>query len=292
MGLSARHAPRRSPPRRRRWRRRGAARGRSLRRSPNSSRSTRVTPAISSARRATSRPSAATRRCCCRTGSITGRSAACRRKSAASSARRGRRRWARRRGFPGSPRRRWSPCCGMSSAGPRPRDAAAFADATGVSRETMARLEAYAALLVRWSARINLVGRATLGDLWWRHFLDSAQLLPLLSDCRSVIDLGSGAGFPGLVLAVMGVRGVELIEAVAPGARDAVTARGCAPLDRLLALAERFIGPQTRCLLLKGEQAEDELAAAAARWRMQVTRYPSRADPRGVVLRLERVARA
>ncbi len=184
----------------------------------------------------------------------------------------------------------------------------------------MARLEAYAALLVRWSARINLVGRATLGDLWWRHFLDSAQLLPLLSDCRSVIDLGSGAGFPGLVLAVMGVSGVELveadarkcaflreaarvteaaveirpcrIEAVAPGARDAVTARGCAPLDRLLALAERFIGPQTRCLLLKGEQAEDELAAAAARWTMQVTRYPSRADPRGVVLRLERVARA
>jgi 16S rRNA (guanine527-N7)-methyltransferase len=207
----------------------------------------------------------------------------------------------------------------MSSAGPRPRDAAAFAAATGVSRETLARLDAYAELLRRWSARINLVGRATLADVWGRHFLDSAQLAPLLAGCRSIADLGSGAGFPGLVLAVIGVPGVELIEAdsrkcaflreaarvteaaveirqcrieaVPPAARDAVTARGCAPLDRLLPLSERFIGPRTRCLFLKGEHAGDELAAATAGgWTMQVTRHRSIADPRGIVLQLEEVA--
>ena len=74
----------------------------------------------------------------------------------------------------------------------------------------MARLEAYAGLLVRWSARINLVGANSLGDLWRRHFLDSAQLLGYIPPgIRSLIDLGSGAGFPGLVLAISGVPGVE-----------------------------------------------------------------------------------
>ena len=88
-----------------------------------------------------------------------------------------------------------------------------FAALTGVSRETLARLEAYAELLKRWSGRINLVSRNTLGDLWRRHFLDSAQLLPFIPDkARSLVDLGSGAGFPGLVLAILGVQGVALIE--------------------------------------------------------------------------------
>src|SRR5262249_24184315 len=88
-----------------------------------------------------------------------------------------------------------------------------FAALTGVSRETVTRLEAYAGLLRRWSGRINLVGRNTLGDLWRRHFLDAAQLRPLISEkARSLVDLGSGAGFPGLVLAILGVPGVELIE--------------------------------------------------------------------------------
>jgi 16S rRNA (guanine527-N7)-methyltransferase len=201
-----------------------------------------------------------------------------------------------------------------------PLGPAGFAALTGVSRETLARLEAYAALLLEWSPRINLVGRSTLGDIWRRHFLDSAQLLPLVpAAARSVVDLGSGAGFPGLVLAILGVPGVELIEAdsrkaaflreavritgaeavlrpcrieaVAAWPADVVTARAFAPLDRLLALAERFIGPQTVCLLLKGARAEEELTAAGKAWTMTASRYPSRADPGGTVLSLQQVSR-
>jgi 16S rRNA (guanine527-N7)-methyltransferase len=95
-----------------------------------------------------------------------------------------------------------------------PLDPDGFAALSGVSRETLARLEAYAGLLAQWSARINLVGATTLGDLWRRHFLDSAQLLSHVPEgTQSLVDLGSGAGFPGLVLAVLGVPGVELVEA-------------------------------------------------------------------------------
>ena len=199
-------------------------------------------------------------------------------------------------------------------------DAAGFAAATGVSRETTARLEIYSSILIEWSTRINLVSQTTLDDLWRRHFLDLAQLLQILPrNAQSLVDLGSGAGFPGLVLAILGVPGVELvesdarkcaflreaaritgtpitihnrrIEAVPPHAVDVVTARGCAPLDRLLPLAERFIGPHTTCLFLKGAQAAEELTAAGKAWTMAVTRHPSRTDPSGVILSLQQVAR-
>ena len=83
-----------------------------------------------------------------------------------------------------------------------------FQQATGVSRETLDRLRIYADLLTRWQARINLVGRSTLDDMWRRHFLDSAQLASLVSpSTRCLVDLGSGAGFPGLVLAILGING-------------------------------------------------------------------------------------
>ncbi len=200
-----------------------------------------------------------------------------------------------------------------------PLGAEGFAAATGVSRETMARLKAYAALLASWSARINLVGRTTMDDLWRRHFLDSAQLLPLIPPgVRSLVDLGSGAGFPGLVLSILGVPGVELIEAdnrkaaflreaaritgtativrgcrieaVAPHQADVLTARGCAPLDRLLTLGKRFIGPDTVCLFPKGARAEEELTEAGKAWTMTVSRHPSRADSGGCILLLQQVA--
>jgi 16S rRNA (guanine527-N7)-methyltransferase len=196
----------------------------------------------------------------------------------------------------------------------------AFAEILPVSRETLARLEAYAALLIRWSERINLVGRNTLPDLWRRHILDSAQLWPLFpANAESLIDLGSGAGFPGLALAILGAPGVELVEAdsrkcaflreaarvtqadvtirpcrveaVPPHPVDVVTARALAPLDRLLALAQPFLTEKTECLFLKGERVEDELTLARKHWTMTATLCQSVSDPRGVVLRLQQVAR-
>jgi 16S rRNA (guanine527-N7)-methyltransferase len=195
-----------------------------------------------------------------------------------------------------------------------------FAAETRVSRETLTRLEAYAALLAQWNERINLVARDSLRDPWRRHFLDSAQLLPLIpKGAGSLIDLGSGAGFPGLVLAILGVPGVELVESdvrkcafLREAARIAqgpvtihntriealpahpvgvVTARGCAPLDRLLLLAQGLIGPHTCCLFLKGERAEEELTAARRAWNMTASLHPSRSDPRGVIVALEQIAR-
>jgi len=199
-------------------------------------------------------------------------------------------------------------------------DAQGFAEIIPVSRETLARLEAYAALLTRWSARINLIGRDTIADLWRRHILDSAQLRAFVPNrARSMIDLGSGAGLPGLVVAILGVSGAELVEAdsrkcafLREAARitetdasirpcrieamprhpvDIVTARACAPLDRLLGLAEPFLAPDSECLFLKGERVEEELTLARKHWTMTESAHQSRSDPRGVILRLQQVAR-
>jgi 16S rRNA (guanine527-N7)-methyltransferase len=195
-----------------------------------------------------------------------------------------------------------------------------FAELVPVSRETLARLEAYAELLTRWSARINLVGRYTLPDLWRRHILDSAQLYCFVPGlAKNLIDLGSGAGFPGLVLAILGVPSVELVEAdsrkaaflreaarvtgaavtirpcriqaVPPHPVDVVTARALAPLERLLELAAPFLGPDTLCLFLKGERFDEELTLARKAWTMNVSVERSLSDRRGVVLRLQQVAR-
>ena len=169
----------------------------------------------------------------------------------------------------------------------------AFAAQTGVSRETLARLKAYAALLEEWNARHNLVAKSTRPDLWRRHFWDSAQLATLVpATARTLADLGSGAGFPGLVLAAMlGSRiSVSLFEAttkkcdflnaavsrmglavqvqnlrmeVAPFRPfDVVTARACAPLPRLLEYAQNFVGPNSVSLFLKGQNVGSELTEA------------------------------
>jgi 16S rRNA (guanine527-N7)-methyltransferase len=158
-------------------------------------------------------------------------------------------------------------------------------------------------------------------DLWRRHILDSAQLLAFVPEqARSTVDLGTGAGLPGLVLAILGVPGVELVEAdsrkcaflrealritetaalvrpcrieAVPRHRvDVVTARACAPLDRLLGLTEPFLGPDSQCLFLKGKRVEEELTAARENWIMAVSRCPSRSDSRGVVLRVQQLAAA
>jgi 16S rRNA (guanine527-N7)-methyltransferase len=200
----------------------------------------------------------------------------------------------------------------------------AFAELTNVSRETLKRFQAYAELLTKWQGAINLVAPNSLNDLWRRHMLDSAQLYAYVpTGCRNLVDLGSGAGFPGLVLAIMGVVEVHLIESDArkavflaeaaraaglhPGANpvihrcrveemsgwmaDVVTARACAPLGRLLDLAEPFIGPDTVCLFPKGERVADELTLAGKQWRMEVESLPSISDPSGKILRLGKFRR-
>ncbi|WP_372397883.1 16S rRNA (guanine(527)-N(7))-methyltransferase RsmG [Azospirillum sp. HJ39] len=200
-------------------------------------------------------------------------------------------------------------------------DAVAFQEATGVSRETLDRLIAYEALLRKWQPKINLVGPSTLPDAWKRHFLDSAQLFPLLPEgTRVLADLGSGAGFPGLVLAILGVPQVHLIESdvrkcaflrevaricdapvtvhtkrietVTGIEADVVTARALAPLTDLLGWAHPFIGSRGSCLFLKGAALDDELTATTRYWTMRTERTDSRTDPTGTVLRvtdLERV---
>lgn len=191
-----------------------------------------------------------------------------------------------------------------------------FARLAAVSRETLDRLQAYVALLTAWNRRINLVGANTIGDVWRRHILDSAQLLPLLpDDTRIVVDVGSGAGLPGLVLAILGVPEVHLVESdqrkaaflreaqrvtEAPVtihgqraeqtlriAADVIVARAVAPVDKLLLMVDKFRGPHTICLFLKGKGVEEELTHLPPALKMKVQILPSRSDPTGRVLRLE-----
>ena len=193
----------------------------------------------------------------------------------------------------------------------------AFQEQSGVSRETLARLEAYVALLRKWTRRINLVSRASLDDIWRRHVLDSSQLMDFLPPPppdrpRVLLDLGSGAGLPGLVLAILGAGEVHLvesdgrtaaflreaarvaeaevrihacrIEALAPFPADVVTARALAPLQRLLTLAAPFLGPEARCFFLKGGQVEAELEAARAQWDFSMVSHPSCTYCSGTIL--------
>lgn len=183
-----------------------------------------------------------------------------------------------------------------------------FAAAANVSRETLDRLLAFDALLLERSAKMNLVARSTLEDRWRRHYLDSAQLFALLpAGAKSLVDLGSGAGFPGLVLAAMGAQSglsvllvestkkkaaflteaaaamglsnvsviPERIESITISPPDAITARALASLAKLLAYAHEIAGQKTRCLFLKGQDVEAELTEAAKSWHMEVKTHPS-----------------
>ncbi len=201
-----------------------------------------------------------------------------------------------------------------------PLSAESFFATLSVPRDVAARLAVYADLLRRWQPRINLVGSATLDDLWRRHFHDSAQLLPWLGP-GPLLDLGSGAGFPGLVLAILRAADADthLVEsdgrkvaflrevARATGTRvilhpcrieqlpafpvDTVTARALAPLPRLLQMAAPFLSPASQCLFLKGQKLEDELTDAGKDWKMRVERIPSHSDPDGIILRVKEVYR-
>jgi 16S rRNA (guanine527-N7)-methyltransferase len=191
-----------------------------------------------------------------------------------------------------------------------------------VSRETISALEIYAGLLRKWQKAINLVSGATLDDLWRRHFLDSAQLMSLLPEGDGhLTDLGSGAGFPGLVLALLTGRPTNLvesdqrkaaflgevaratgcagrvqihagrIEAIKPWAAPVITARALADLGQLLDWAAPFVTSDTTCIFPKGAKAEEELTGASRVWKMTVERRRSITDQTGLILRLSHLER-
>jgi len=194
-----------------------------------------------------------------------------------------------------------------------------------VSRETLDALKTYIELLAKWQTKINLVSASTLEDAWTRHVLDSAQLWPLIPEgARTITDLGSGAGFPGLVLAILGkhregfkvhliesdqrkgaflrevirVTGAPAevhtarIEALQPWPSDVVTARALAALDKLLPLAAPFVAPEGIALFLKGKSAETELTAARGWGTFEAEVIPSRTDVEAAILKLSRLAPA
>lgn len=189
-----------------------------------------------------------------------------------------------------------------------------------VSRETLGRLKSYTELLIKWNARINLVSPDSIPTLWARHIADSAQLFRFIPrNAPNLLDVGSGAGFPGLVLAILGAPNVHLVESdqrkvaflreaarvadtpvsihaarieqVAPFTAGVITARALAPLSKLLEWTAPFHGPETLCLFLKGQAVEAELTDATKQWTMDVDRQPSVTDPTGTILALREVRR-
>ena len=197
-----------------------------------------------------------------------------------------------------------------------------FAAVFDVSRETLDRLAIYEALLRQWQKAVNLVAPSTLDAVWHRHFADSTQIVRLTPQARSWIDLGSGAGFPGLVVAILLAEGgsdparvtliesdsrkcaflrevaretgvtVEIlstrIELPATQAKldspEVVSARALAPLDRLLGLAAPLFTPATVGVFLKGRDATAEIETAAKAWTFAVEMVPSITEATGRVV--------
>ena len=201
-----------------------------------------------------------------------------------------------------------------------------FAEASEVSRETFEKLRAMDAVLVDYSTRQNLIARSTIEDRWHRHYLDSAQIAALLPDgITRLTDLGSGAGFPGLVLAAilekkdvhvtlvestkkkaafltaaaaaMGLPRVtvipERIEVLRPDSPpDVITARALARLPKLLDYGAGIAGKNTRYFLPKGQDVEVELTEAAKCWHMEVIKHPSATSADAIILEIGSLRRA
>lgn len=190
---------------------------------------------------------------------------------------------------------------------------------TPVTQECAARLDRYVELLLQWQTRINLVANSTLPEIWTRHIADSLQLIALAPSARVWVDLGSGAGFPGLVVACalagqVGTR-VHLVESIGKKATflreairvtdvpavvhamrieefvttfherpDIVTARALAPLADLLDLAAPFLKTGAKGLFPKGQDVEAELTQAAKCWTIKATLAPSKTSPQGRII--------
>lgn len=194
-----------------------------------------------------------------------------------------------------------------------------FAKLDSVSRETLGMFSQWEELLLRWNPRINLVAASTLKDFWTRHALDSWQLVEHMPETTSsVIDLGSGAGFPGLALAI-GLKGKvgasvtlvesvgkkanfmrtvireldlpakvinERVESMPPSSFDLISARAFAPLDKLFNYSNGFWNKNTVALFPKGRGFEKEITLAQARWGFDYAAIPSKTDLEAVILKI------
>jgi 16S rRNA (guanine527-N7)-methyltransferase len=198
-----------------------------------------------------------------------------------------------------------------------------FAKQMNVSRETLAALSAYIALLEKWQPCINLISPASLPDIWQRHVFDSAQLLAYMPEMRPdaprrILDIGSGAGFPGLVLAILGAGQVQLVESdqrksvflqtvirelglsatvvnhrienLSACYPDVITVRALAPLPKLMQLIDAQIHSGLTCLFLKGAKVEEELTNFQTYTTMIPHLYPSLSrtddEANGVIVKL------
>ena len=190
-----------------------------------------------------------------------------------------------------------------------------FAFDYSVSRETLVRFDAFAALLIEWQGRMNLVGPSTLPDVWLRHFADSAQLYPIAGPGRSWLDIGAGAGFPGLAIALLDPTArVTMVESVAKKCRflaeavmtlgldtqvtvenrrietlprqkfDVITARALAALAQLFDWALPYAGTGTKWILPKGARVGDELAIVSERFAFDYSLVVSRTDAAGRIV--------
>jgi len=202
-------------------------------------------------------------------------------------------------------------------------DAESFARTAKATPAQMADLHAFLDMLTAGNAVMNLVGPATLPDFWNRHAWDSAQLLRLAPNAITWADLGAGAGFPGLVLAILkkgqGEAHIHLVESMAKRCRflaevvealdlpasvhneraenldlpvDIVTARACAPLFRLLGYARPYLATGATGLFLKGQDVASELEEATRYWDYEADIVPSKSDDRGRIVRVRRLGRA
>lgn len=182
-----------------------------------------------------------------------------------------------------------------------------------VSRETICNFVIYGDLLEKWNPTINLVGKSTLDDFWRRHILDSIQIYKYIPNATGKIlaDFGSGAGFPGMVLAMMGLKQVHLIESDARKCvflqtvaretktpveihnkriedcaikADIITARALAPLAELIDYAKDKINPNGVCLFLKGQDWKSEVKLAMQRHEFRLRDHPSETDPSARIL--------
>jgi 16S rRNA (guanine527-N7)-methyltransferase len=211
----------------------------------------------------------------------------------------------------------------MSDAAARPEIAADVLARLGIDEGRLTDAERFRLMLADANSRMNLVGASTLADFWRRHFLDSAQLLPLAPGALRWADLGAGAGLPGVVLAIL-LRGragakVYLVESMAKRCRflaeavnaldlpaevrharaetvrlqvDVVTARACAPLARLLEFARPYLVLGAKGLFLKGAEVESEVEQARKTWRFAHATHFSLSDPRGRILEVSELTRA